>query len=222
MKLKPITLALIFVALGLGGFVYFYEIRGVPQRETAKTQAQQLFSFKEDQIQAFTIKSSQRTLAFEKAKQQNARTSGDSQWLMRVSEPAKGKAPSPQVASPLPASDASVAYLLNLLATAKSDRTLNVPATQRAEFGLDQPQATIDVKLNNQKTHQLILGKTDFNRSFLYAQADPPANPTQNIAVALVSPDFENAINRSLAEWKAPGEKANPKPEPAASADPKK
>jgi len=32
------------------------------------------------------------------------------------------------------------------------------------------------VKLKNQRTHQLILGKPDFNRNFLYAQAIPLLN----------------------------------------------
>jgi len=59
------------------------------------------------------------------------------------------------------------------------------------------------VKLKNQRTHQLILGKPDFNRNFLYAQADPAAKPAGNVDVLLVSTDFENAVNRQLSEWKS-------------------
>jgi hypothetical protein len=105
--------------------------------------------------------------------------------------------------SQTPASDASVSYLMNLLVKGKSDRTIQVPAAQLREYGLDRPQATIIVKLNNQKTHQLILGKPVFNSNSLYAQADPPGLAAGNVDVVLVSTDFENAVNRSLSEWKS-------------------
>jgi len=104
-------------------------------------------------------------------------------WLM--------KAP-----SQTPASDASVSYLMNLLAKGKSDRAIQVPVAQLQEYGLDQPQATIEVTLKNQTTHQLILGKPDFNRNFLYAQADPAVKSARDVSVLLVSTDFENAVNR--------------------------
>jgi hypothetical protein len=91
---------------------------------------------------------------------------------------------------------------MNLLVEGKSERIISIPANQLTEFSLDQPQATIDIKLKNQKTHKLILGKPDFNRRFMYAQADPPAKPNGNVNVLLVSTDFENAVNRELSEWK--------------------
>lgn len=119
----------------------------------------------------------------------------------------------------VPASDASVAFLLNLLATGKSDRTLVMtdPAKQRKEYGLDEPVATVEVKLNNQESHRLILGKPDFNGTFLYAQADPPADQSEALEVLLVSPDFQNAVNRPLSEWKS--SEKNPKPSESSSKD---
>ena len=79
-----------------------------------------------------------------------------------------------QVPEKVPASEAAIAYLLDLLVTGKSNRILTVSAAQLSEYGLQQPQATIEVTLNDGKTHRLVLGRADFNRSFLYAQADPP------------------------------------------------
>ena len=188
MKFKLSTLILLFVALGLGGFVYFFEIRAAPQREEAQAEKQKLFDFTEDQVQAFTVQTKQQTLSFQR--------SDNRAWQM-------------QAPTQTPANDASVAYLLNLLATGtsvpvgspKENRTLTAPATQRIEFGLDQPLATVDVKLNNNEVHRLVLGKPNFNRSFLYAQADPPRDPGQDLKVLLVSMDFENAVNRPLLEW---------------------
>lgn len=181
--MKRTTLILLLLALGLGGFVYFYEIRGATQRQEAKEQQRQLFSFEEDRVQSFTIQRQNQTLKFERSRQPGA-----SKWQMNPSN--------------TPASDAAVAYLLDLLASGTSDRTVTVGANQLGEYGLDRPQATVEVKLNNGETHRLILGKPDFNRNFLYAQADPWAQPTGQVQVLLVSTNFENAVNRPLSEWK--------------------
>lgn len=186
MKLQRTTLILLLLALGLGGFVYFYEIQGATQRQEAKAQKQKIFSFNEEQVQSFTVKNKNHTLKFELSNQ-----SGFPKWQMK--QP-----------SDTPASDASVSYLLNLLVSGKSDRTLSVPVAQLREYGLDRPGATVEVRLN-QKTHRLILGKPNFDRSFLYAQADPPTQATGQVDVLLVSTDFENAVNRSLPEWKQTG-----------------
>lgn len=185
MNLPKSTLILLLLALGLGGFVYFYEIRGATQRQEASSQARQIFAFTEAQVKDLTVKTPTGTLKFERVDK-----SGQSNWQMKVP-------------SNTPASDASVAYLLDLLAKGKSDRSLSASPSQLSEYGLDRPQATINVTLQNDRTHQLILGKPNFDRSFLYAQADPPAQNTGNVDVLLVSPDFSNAVNRQLSEWKS-------------------
>jgi hypothetical protein len=114
-----------------------------------------------------------------------------------------------------PANDAIVSYLMDLLVKGKSDRDLLVPANQTGDFGLNQPQATINIKLKNQKTHQIILGKADFNRRFVYAQVDPITQANGNINLLLVSTDFENAVNRELSEWKQPTNQVEQTPTPS-------
>ena len=206
MKLQRTTLILLLLALGLGGFVYFHEIRGDTQRQEAKAKEQQLFSFTADQVQSVTVKKPEQTLELEREGNINSSTADISIWQLK----------SPSVA---PASDASVSYLMDLLVKGKSDRTLQVSAAQLQEYGLDRPQATIEVKLKNQQTHQIVLGKPDFNHSFLYAQADPPAKPSGNVSVLLVSTDFENAVNRPLSEWKArDASQSNPAARPQSKA----
>ncbi len=184
MKLQRTTLILLFLALGLGGFVYFNEIQNTTQQQEAKAK-QQIFSFEAEQVQSFKVKTKEQTLLFERGEK-----NGKSIWQMLV--------PTNTLAS-----DASISYLMDLIVKGKINRTIEVAADQLQEYGLAQPQATIEVKLKNQQTHQLILGKPDFNRNFLYAQADPPAKPSENVNVILVSPDFENAVNRQLSEWKS-------------------
>ena len=202
MKLQRTTLILVLVALGLGGFVYFYEIQAAPQREAAKTKAQKIFDFEKDQIQAFTIKNSTETLRFERVNQKADEKSKISSWQM--TEPIKS-----------PASDPSVSYLLDLLVQGKNNRTITVPVSQISDYGMDKPFSTVQITLKNQKTPQLILGKPDFNRSFLYAQIDSPPNQPQTLQLALIPIDFEYAVTRPLSEWQAKDEK--PKQEPVNS-----
>jgi hypothetical protein len=189
MKLQPVTLGLVLVAALLGGFVYFSQVRSTSQPDTATPQKQKLFGFEEKQVKSLTLKTQLRSLSF-------AREQG--KWQMIIPEKT-------------PASESTIAYLLNLLVTASSDRAIATPATEQKDFGFDQPMAVIEVKLDNQETHRLVLGSYDFNRSNLYAQADTPANATE-IKVQLVSPEFDNAVNRALADWKSAPNSAVPTP----------
>ncbi len=194
MKFPRTTVILILLALGLGGFVYFYEIQGATQRQEVKDQKQQIFSFTADDVQSLTVKTKDMTINIERNSQ-----SSSPKWLL--------KSPVSQ-----PANDAIVSYLMDLLVEGKSDRTLSIPANQRGEFNLDQPLATIDINLKNQKNYQLILGKSDFNNRFLYAQADSATQPNGNVNLLLVSTDFRNAVNRDLSEWKQPVDNSNKLP----------
>jgi hypothetical protein len=190
MKLQRTTLILILLALGLGGVVYFYEIQAAPQREAAKANSRQIFSFEEAQIQSLTIKNPEQTWKFERVNRKAGDVASISNWQM--------KAPIDS-----PASDPAVSFLLNLLVKGSSDRTLSVPSAQLQEYGLDKPLATVEVKLKNQQTHQLILGKPDFTRSFLYARSDPQAFTGEQLEVLLVPINFEYAVQRPLSEWQA-------------------
>ena len=198
MKLQKNTFVLIAVALSMIGFVSVYEMQVSPKQEAAKEEKQKIFTFKSDRIQFFTIKTPENIFTFERV---YAVKGGKSSWEMKV--PAQAHA-----------NQASVDFLLDRLGTGKSDRTINITPSQLAEFGLDKPQATVTVKLDNQETHRLVLGKTDFSGRFLYARANPgeapPQNSAENLPVLLVPFDFKNAVQRPLSEWK----KAEaPKPE---------
>ena len=206
MKLPRTTLILILLTLGLGAFVYFYEIRGATVREEAKEQKQQIFSFAADDVQSLTVKTKKLTLNLERSPE-----SSNPKWLIKspISEPAN---------------DAIVSYLMDLLVKGNSERTLSTPVKELGEFALDQPQATINITLKNRQNHQLILGKSNFNGRFLYAQTDPATKPDGNTNVLLVSTDFANAVNRELSEWKQPVDNSQklpqltiPKPTPTKS-----
>lgn len=193
MKLPKTTFILILLALGLGSFVYFYEIKEKNQQTQIKAQKQKIFSFSANDVQSLTIKIKDTTLQLEKR---------------NISEKPQWEIKSPILAL---ANDAIVSYLMNLLTDSKIERIISILPTELPEFGLDKPLATIDVKLKNQESHQLILGKADFNNQFLYAQTDP----NQNLNLLLVSKDFFNAVNRDISEWKQIEEKTNIQPLPS-------
>jgi hypothetical protein len=199
MKIKPSTLFLLLAALLLGGVALIVQQQSPPPPTEAAKQ-QPIFSFQEKQVQAVTLQTQLRSLKFERDK--------TGKWQMI--EPEKTAA-----------SDSSIAFLLDLLATGKSDRSFSAPVANQKQYGFQQPLAVIEVKLDNQETHKLILGEHDFNRSFIYAQADPAAAP-EAMRVLLVSPNFENAVSRPLAEWKQAADQASPKgtPSPSSQASP--
>jgi hypothetical protein len=208
MKLQRTTLFLLLSALALGGFVYFYEIEGSPKREAVKTAKQQLFSFKEDDIQGLTIYLDEETFAFERKSDtisgSQASVNPESSWQMKM--PKYGLANQP-----------SVAFLTSLLVQAKVNRSFTAKPTQHQEYGFQKPLATVKVDLKNQESYWLILGKPDFNRSFLYAQAYSSSKRPEELQVLLVPVDFEYAVNRPLSEWLLKEEKlpvVKPSPTP--------
>jgi len=201
MKLQRNTVILLVSALVLGGFVYFSETQRTQKQEETKTTKQPIFAFKDDQIQSLTIYTAKDTLEFERV------NGPGTNWRMKTPKDA-------------PASDAAVAFLTDLLVEGKSDRSFTIPTNQRQEYGLDQPMATVKIQLKNKANHRLILGKPDFNKSFLYALVDSPTPTPQQLNVLLVPYDFEYAVNRPLSEWQSQPEKsqsATPSPTPASS-----
>lgn len=215
MKIKSSTWFLALAALLLGGISLIVIQQPALNRASetgepvASEEERRIFEFEEADVQAFTLTTPLRSLKFER--------NPEGKWQML--EPEKTAASEP-----------SVAFLLDLVATSKTPRTLTVPASERQQYGLHQPLATINLTLKDQTKHQLVVGEYDFNRSFLYAQADPPAaepeaaeqNSSEQIDVLLVPPNFEEAVSRPVAEWKQPAtaEKSSPSPSPASSASP--
>ena len=191
MKLQRTTWILVALALVLGGVVYFYEIQVKPKQEAIQAKQKQIFDFEEKEIKRLTIEKEEQVLEFERTDDEN------NPWQMKQPEDVS-------------ASDASVSFLLDLLVEGKSDRSFTIPPNQSKEYGFEQPLATVKVQLENQETHELILGKTDFNEQFLYAQADPPSETEQELEIMLVPKNFQYAVEREFEEWKQTEEDSEP------------
>ena len=188
--MKYSTLVLVILALALGGFVYLDEIKRKNQpnssHESNQPEKKQIFSFNTSDIQSITIKTQDYTLDLEQRSK-----SEPPNWLVKL----------PASTKPKPAQKAIVSYLTDLLTKGKSENIIPVPVNRLSEFGLDKPIVVIDVKLQGQKKHQLILGKPNFNNTLLYAKVNYTDSNSQSIEVLLVSKDFANAVNRQLSEW---------------------
>ena len=199
MKLKRTTLVLLLLAVLMGGFVYFYEFQWKSQQEAVKKKQKQLFSFKEKDVQKLNIKTPSETITVERSPE-NSKT----KWLMKSPDNS-------------PANDGTVAYLLDLLEKEQSERVISASPSQLEEFGLKKPQATIDITLSNQKTHKLTLGKPSFDDRFVYAQNQFSSKQGEKTEVTLISKNFENAVKRSLSEWKAEAKNSQTTPSPTST-----
>ena len=199
LKIKPTTLGLFLAALALGGVVTLVAQQPAPKPVDEKTQTvieeeKPLFSFKETDIQTLALQTRLHSLKFERNK--------SGKWQML--EPEKTTA-----------SDPSLAFLLDLIVSDRTPRTITAPLSDREQFGLHQPTATLDLTLKDKTMHRLVIGEYDFNRTHFYAQIDP-ATDAKDLTVVLVSPNFDNAVNRPLGEWKqSAAEKSGSKASPA-------
>ena len=196
MKLNRTPVILLIVAVLLGGVVYLQQTIPSP----VKSEAQLLFGFEEADVRSLNLKTLEQNLSFVKNAPPNPAI-----WQMTSPNQVR-------------ANDASVAYLLNAIAAANSAAPLTAPTAKQAEFGFDSPLATVELTLKDSKTHRLILGKPNFNRTSLYAQIDP--QPGSELKIFLVSLDFENAVNRPLSEWQQVATMPTPKAPPPKATKP--
>lgn len=178
--MQKTTLILVLIAFGLGGYVYFYEMKSTSQQEVANSQ-QNLFSFQEDQVQRLMIEKEKQTLEFIRLE------TSETSWRMKRPEGS-------------PAKESAIVFLLDLLISESSSRTFEINRDQLEEYGLKKPLATIEIELDNKTKHRVILGKITLNDQQIYARIDP--NKNQTIDVHIIPIDFQYAVDRSLSEWK--------------------
>ncbi len=192
--LKRLRTPLVLLAIAglLGAGVYWFESRKVSlQPEAQGETSQPIVTVPERDIEAMTIKTIALTIVLDKIPSTGPPGAlPTAAWMVRSPKP-EGKA-----------SETSVAFLTNLL-VGKGDRLPQVLSTRKAEFGLDQPLATIEVRLPNQQMQTIVLGKLNFDHTGLYAAVNPSADPNATFPILLVSPSFESAVMRPIGEWRS-------------------
>ena len=183
MKLQQTTKILVALALILGGFVFINEFLLLPKQEAIQAKEKQIFDFQEKDIKGVKIETKAQKLELQRTEDSTK------PWQMKQPDD-------------LPASDAAVSFLLNLLANGQSDRSFTVSPNELQEYGLDNPLAKIKIQLENEKSHELILGKPNFDNKLIYARVDTSSTQEQNIEIELVKIDFKYAVERKLEDWK--------------------
>ena len=191
MKLQKTTLILILVALVLAIGVYFLEIQRAGQlNNNNQANQQKLFDFNESEIIGLSI-----SKVIDNKPQVISLVRGDQKKsLWQIQQPEN-----------FPANDAVVDFLVGLLVETRTNPPLVMTDNQFIEYGLNLPLATIEIKLQNQQTFQLILGKQTFNKNSVYAAKVTGNNGNSQISpkqVFLVPLNFQNAVDRPLSEWK--------------------
>ena len=199
MKLQRSTLALVATALLLGGVVLFTEARQANRSTAVQGEAAApIYDFEEAAVVGLRIETPTQTVIFER----------DEAGVWQMTEPEAALA-----------EEAAIAFLLSRLTTNGLVDTTVADAANQAEFGFDEPLATIEATLQDGTMHRLLLGDADVSGQAYYALVDPENIPLPEdageISVALVSEDVANGVDRPLEEWQAVVET----PEPATDAE---
>jgi len=199
MKFQRSTVILVAIA------VLFTQARqsGGNRPTTAQGDAETspVFDFEEEDVVYLRIETAAQTVVFEK----------DAEGFWQMIEPEAH-----------PAEEAAIAFLLSRLVTDGLRQTTTIEAANQAEFGLDEPFATVELTLADDTTHTLILGDPDFSGQNYYALVDPENFPlvedAGEVEVAIVTENIFNGVDRPLEEWQAVSETA-PDPVPATPTD---
>lgn len=131
------TLIMALVLLVLGGFVYFYEIRGRAEREAAEERAAKIVAFETDQVVRVTLSSADQRLVVAR--------SADDGW--RLEEPVQ------QLADATAVDD-----VLQSLQTAEHERVVAENPEDPATYGLAEPDMTVVLELEDGTEHTVEIG----------------------------------------------------------------
>lgn len=186
MKFNRTTVILVILALGLSTFIYIAEknndfITQIDSDNTSKSE--KIFPFDTEEIKTISIDNNQQKITFAKTENQIK------PWEMTSPEKTK-------------ASDAAISFLTNLFHQATNQQ--EIPDTEKnlEEYGLQQPNGTIKLTLNNGDEYTVNLGNSNFDNTKIYAQIIFPQSQSGKPKIFLISKSFQYAIKRDFDEWK--------------------
>lgn len=178
---KLVILLVIF--LGLGAFVYFYEIEGQEERQRAQELEESLFRLEQDEIELIEISRSEDQSMIILRKENN-------NWA--IEEPIQARADQTEVDS-----------LLSSIVNAKRDRTFDTEeVASEAEYGLDQPRYQIRVATPEEE-RILLVGVEDFSGSQIYVQLaeDRQVNLTSNQLATAVDKEATDLRSKDILKF---------------------
>ncbi len=167
------TIILFLVAVALGAYVYFYEIKGGEARKKEKETAEKLFDFNKDSVDFIEIHSPHGHFIFRKS---------EDGWL--IEQPVKTDADKTPITS-----------LLSNLSSAKKSRTFTVKKADLAQYGLGSGALTVEFKGKNRLQGKVRFGEKTSVGSNVYVN-------TGDTTVALVPEYIKTGANKSLFDWR--------------------
>jgi hypothetical protein len=143
------TSAMLAVLLSLvGGFYYFYEVRGAPDRERAESRKGRVFSAEPADVTALELKRPDDTVALKR--------DGDA-WRVTAPIAARGNR-------------GTIDETLTTILTAKMDREIDAKPASLADFGLEKPAAQVLLTLKDGKQVGIDLGAKSPTGVWVYAR----------------------------------------------------
>ena len=143
------VLALLLVALGLGLYLWLVEMPAEQKRLQVETTTKKLVDFKEDDVQGFTIISSQGEMAVVR---------DDGRWTIRKPRPMEADA-------------TAVGEFLRTLMLAQVSRVVDETGTDLKAYGLETPSLTVSLRLAS-GTQTVRVGDAGPLSATLYAKRD--------------------------------------------------
>src|SRR3989441_5340003 len=143
------VLVLLLVALGLGLYLWLVEMPAEQKRLQVETTTKKLVDFKEDDVQGFTIISSQGEMAVVR---------DDGRWTIRKPRPMEADA-------------TAVSEFLRTLMLAQVSRVVHETGTDLKAYGLDTPSLTVSLRLAS-GTQTVRVGDAGPLSATLYAKRD--------------------------------------------------
>ncbi len=168
------TITLVIIAIVIGAYMYFVEIKGSEERQKLKETNEKLVDFQMDSLQAITIRLPNETYAFNKI--------GD-MW---------------QINSPIQTlgDESNISSLINNIKNAKKNRTFTVKKNELGTFGLAAEQA-IRIKLETKAGD--ILNITFGEDTNIGSNAYVALTDT---LVATIPASVKNSVNHDLFYWR--------------------
>ena len=140
------VVAVLFV--GLGAFVYFYEIEGGKKREEAAEEAKKLFQFEKEEVNSISLVRGDGPIILKKE---------NGGWKLVAPIEAK-------------VDEAAVEGLVSELSSTQVERSLEPDLVDWEDYGLEDPNLKIAMGLKDGRSLDLELGDKDFNQSSVFGR----------------------------------------------------
>ncbi len=139
-------LAVLFIVIG--GYVYFYEIRKEAERQEAEETANRVFVFDMDEVSRIYLKNYTDTMVLRR---------DATGWVFETPMETRGD-------------ESQINIILSSIESAEIERTVEDSAVDLEPFGLDDPQAAVQLETDQTVFDTLFLGHHNPTQSFVYSR----------------------------------------------------